>query len=337
MLHLCHARRTWLGFFDEEQSKYTKNNSVSLSQQYILITWTTSGLCVLCITMKKCWRRRRTRRGRLWNIQRVRTQHKHVRVWEIAAVFSSVDTDRVQPVFVKVAPTVGILIFLLATQTILSASTQAPREHHSSRSKLAEMNKQKRVQVAVLPTLEIPTKDDMNKLSRAERKKLWYSREELMSSCLEAKHIVKIINSVNGNFGAIDHSQVCVVGLEKFHGKKEREKYKKLLIKSVLIRQEMNRGLGKADENCLREISQMISGSFKEFALWQAAMHKFHAHDDSSSTNTVKRDIPVDESPRKRQKRDSLSNGIISIPSNVHSDPTQVRQEVHQLMAGFCS
>ena len=170
-----------------------------------------------------------------------------------------------------------------------------------------------------------------------------------MNSCLEAKKIVQIIDSVNGNFGAIDHSRVCVVGLEKFHGKKEREKYRKLLIKSVLIRQEMNRGLGRSDENCLCEISEMISSSFKEFALWQAAMHKFHAHSmdevpriqsaspSSGSASPLKRAATTVENARKRQRRDSLSDGIISIPANVHSDPTQVRQEVHQIMAGFCS
>lgn len=218
------------------------------------------------------------------------------------------------------------------------------------------MKKSKKVRVDQLPPKEIPTIKDLeaHTLTRAERKELWYSREELMSSCLEAKKIVQIIDSVNGNFGAIDHSRVCVVGLEKFHGKKEREKYRKLLIKSVLIRQEMNRGLGRSDENCLCEISEMISSSFKEFALWQAAMHKFHAHsmdevpratqasdttgsNSNSTTSPLKRAATTDETARKRPRRDSLSDGIISIPANVHPDPTQVRQEVHQIMAGFCS
>lgn len=182
-------------------------------------------------------------------------------------------------------------------------------------------------------------------LSHQERKELWYSREELMNACLEAKKIVKIINAVNGDYAAIDHSKVCVVGLEKFHGKKEREKYRKLLIKSVLIRQEMNRGLGRQDADCLCEISNMISSSFKEFALWQAAMHKFHANSCDNSTHPRLAN-DGDNGRSKRQRLDagfnytsgpSPSSSHMLSPSPQYDDPGQVRQEMQQIMAEFCS
>jgi len=188
--------------------------------------------------------------------------------------------------------------------------------------------------------------ENQARLSAEERKELWYSREELMNSCLEAKKIVTIINSVNGDYGAIDHSKVCVVGLEKFHGKKEREKYRKLLVKSVLIRQEMNRGLGRQDTDCLCEISNMISSSFKEFALWQAAMHKFHANSSDVSTQS-RMQAETDNGPAKRQR---ISHGFRysgsspSLPPHALMPPStpqyaghgQVRQEVHQIMAELC-
>ena len=169
-----------------------------------------------------------------------------------------------------------------------------------------------------------------------------------MNSCLEAKKIVRIINEVNGDYGAIDHSKVCVVGLEKFHGKKEREKYRKLLIQSVLIRQEMNRGSGRQDDDCLSEISAMISSSFKEFALWQAAMHKFHAN-CSPAVSTISqgpRELNSLAPSSKRRKleqdfeyssrpQDSPNTLLTSsIPYKTHG---QVRHEMHQLMAEFCS
>jgi hypothetical protein len=135
----------------------------------------------------------------------------------------------------------------------------------------------------------IPNNDFYKNRKKDEVKMLWYSREELMDSCNEAKNIVQLIHLVGGKLEAIDHSRHCVVGLEKYHGKKEREKYRKILIRSVLIRQEMNRGLGLgASENgCLSEISQMMSASFKEFALWQAAMHEFHAYGSSKPSQSL--------------------------------------------------
>jgi hypothetical protein len=130
----------------------------------------------------------------------------------------------------------------------------------------------------------IPEPQHRKRRTKEDIKLSWYSQEDLMETCCEAKNIIAIINSVNGNMEAIDHSQVCVVGLEKFHGKKEKDLYRKLLIKSVLIRQEMNRGLGLVhDGDCFCAISEMISVSFKEFALWHAAMHSIHAYGTPSS------------------------------------------------------
>ena len=151
----------------------------------------------------------------------------------------------------------------------------------------------KRVSFDSEPTI-IPVKKRDRERSEDEIKTSWYSREDLTQSCCEANKIVAIINSVNGNMQAIDHSQICVVGLEKFHGKNEKEKYRKLLVRSVLIRQEMNRLLGvKPDGNCLSQISEMLSLSFKEFALWQAAMHSFHAYSAAS--------IETMRSPKRRR------------------------------------
>ncbi len=192
-------------------------------------------------------------------------------------------------------------------------------------------------------TISIPADEQQSKLSCEERKGLWYSREELTNSCLEAKRIVHIINSVDGDYNAIDHSKVCVVGLEKWHGKKEREKYRKLLINAVLIRQEMNRGLGKRDADCLCEISAMISSSFKEFALWQAAMHKFHANSSDLPPQSSRLCEP-NQGASKRQKVEvgfEYSSRTQVSPSNhvaaQYANHVEVRQEMHQVMAGFCS
>ena len=144
----------------------------------------------------------------------------------------------------------------------------------------------------------------------------WYSREELVTSCTQAKNMVKTINGMKQT-GAIDHSQICVVGLEKqFHGKKERDKYRRLLVKSVLIRQEMNKNLGlEHDTRSLCEISEMISASFKEFALWQAAMHKFHAHDGNEDPTT--------------KSSSSSCNNVNNMRSSVHT-VAQPAAQLHQ-------
>ena len=181
------------------------------------------------------------------------------------------------------------------------------REFH-----LNVMKKEKRVTFDGRSAKVIPTAQHQVERTKDELKSMWYSRKELMESCSEAREIVKKILSVNGNMEAIDHSQVCVVGLEKFHGKKEREKHRKLLISSVLIRQEINRGLGlEQDNDCLRDLSQVISSSFKEFALWQAAMHKFHAygHPNEIEVPSSERHSRVN-SQSKKQKLERVSSSF---------------------------
>jgi hypothetical protein len=167
----------------------------------------------------------------------------------------------------------------------------------------------------------------------------WYSREELMESCSEAKRIVGIINSVDGDMDAIDHTQVCVIGLEKFHGKKERDNYRKLLIRSIMIRQEMNRGLGLGhNPDCFREISQMISASFKEIALWQASMHKFHAYGTPSTKSQPKsHGATKDLAQFGSNKRQRLNNGF-QITSTPASKPLQQdTAEIRKIMTQYCS
>jgi hypothetical protein len=158
--------------------------------------------------------------------------------------------------------------------------------------------------------------------NKEDLKELWYSREELMDSCNEAKKIVKLIQLVGGKLEAIDHSAHCVVGLEKYHGKKEREKYRKMLIRSVLIRQEMNRGLGlgTSENGCLSEISQMMSSSFKDFALWQAAMHEFHAYGSSKPSQSLlvskaiiaRSSCPSSELPNIKRSRPCVSTSNVT-------------------------
>lgn len=193
-------------------------------------------------------------------------------------------------------------------------------------------------------TTIIPNNDLYANRPKEELKQLWYSREELMASCNEAKKIVKLIHLVGGKLEAIDHSRHCVVGLEKYHGKKEREKYRKMLIRSVLIRQEMNRGLGlgTAENGCLSEISQMMSSSFKEFALWQAAMHEFHAYGSSKPSQSLleskaaavvaQRDcppsmaeLPVAKRPRQCMLETSFSGADDTLSTNELNTLSSVR------------
>jgi len=178
----------------------------------------------------------------------------------------------------------------------------------SSKKQTETMNSRKNVMFRGEADIVIARREDEELWTTEFVKSLWYSREELMNSCQEAKAIVGIINSVNGNFDAIDHSKICIVGLEKYHDKKAKDKNRKMLIKSVLIRQELNRFYGLPNDiNCLCEISELLSSSFKEYALWQAAMHAFHAHgrvSSSSFTWTVldenSETIPEDRSKRQR-------------------------------------
>ena len=201
----------------------------------------------------------------------------------------------------------------------------------------------------------IPAAKYHKERSKDELKTSWYSRKDLLESCSEAKRIVAIINSVDGDMDAIDHSQICVVGLEKYHGKKDKEKYRKLLIRSVLIRQEMNRGLGVGhDGNCLCQISEMISTSFKEFALWQAAMHSFHAYGTPSSSDTVLprplKDQNFGQTGNKRQRlihapgSCPLSPGSCNLspkhqqsPPCKHESTEAVNTEIRQILTDYCS
>ncbi|KAG7355855.1 hypothetical protein IV203_000541 [Nitzschia inconspicua] len=185
----------------------------------------------------------------------------------------------------------------------------------------------------------IPNNNFYANRTKEELKELWYSREELMHSCYEAKKIVKLIHLVGGKLEEIDHSRHCVVGLEKYHGKKERERYRKMLIRSVLIRQEMNRGLGLgASENgCLSEISQMMSASFKDFALWQAAMHEFHAYGSSKPSQSLlaskglvlgKRNCPLEIQIAKRPKQQCSLETTNALATTIHGKSN--------LAADFC-
>jgi hypothetical protein len=88
----------------------------------------------------------------------------------------------------------------------------------------------------------IPNSSFYEQRKKDDVKHLWYTREELMASCNEAKKIVKLIQLVGCKLEDIDHTVHCVVGLETYHGKNKREKYQNMLIQSVLIHQDMNQG-----------------------------------------------------------------------------------------------
>jgi len=216
------------------------------------------------------------------------------------------------------------------------------------------MKRTPRVHFSSILASAIPEKQQQQQqLSSDERKNLWYTREELTDSCREAKEIVKIIEDVDGDYAAIDHSKVCVVGLEKFHGKKERDSYRKLLVKAVLVRQDINRGMGIRGADCLCEVSTAISNSFREFALWQAAMHEFHANsiEPLQSKKRCSSDTVATQNPPKRQKKRRLGSdydfSTITHTSSsqaepadngaCNSSPNRVRGELQQMMAGFCS
>ena len=125
----------------------------------------------------------------------------------------------------------------------------------------------------------IPNDVEHDHLSDESRKLLWYTREELKPSCREAKNIIRIINSLGGNFDAIDQNRFCTVGLEKFHNVEEKEKCRRFMIRSILKRQDLNRTLGiHHGDHSLREISETLSESFREFALWQGTMHVYQAY-----------------------------------------------------------
>ena len=149
---------------------------------------------------------------------------------------------------------------------------------------------------------------DERSLTQEDRKSLWYEKAELVPSCRESRATILMINRVGGDLNAVDHSLFCVVGLEKYHNIKERELTRRLLIKSVIARQEVNKSIGHSEDvQSLCEISETISKGFKEFAQWQGAMHEVHAY-GSSATKLLnkKRDLDdssmfsLAESPHKR-------------------------------------
>jgi hypothetical protein len=114
----------------------------------------------------------------------------------------------------------------------------------------------------------------------------WYSAEELARCKDDARQIVNLVRFFGDNLDAIDHSKVCVVGLEKYQNAYEKVMHQKLLIRSVLIRQQLNRSLGiTSDANGLCEISEVISNPFKQCAQRYAAMHEVHAHGSLAPDN----------------------------------------------------
>ena len=151
---------------------------------------------------------------------------------------------------------------------------------------------------------DIPLYGYHGELSKDCRRCLWYAKEELIPSKIEAQRIIEAINAVGGNMEAIDHSKFCVVGLEKFQNVEEKEKCRRFLIRSVLMRQEMNRRMGVLqDADSLCQISETLSQSFKEFALWQGAMHVFHAYGKPQRPDIANTNDSVVESLRAKRHR----------------------------------
>lgn len=120
-----------------------------------------------------------------------------------------------------------------------------------------------------------------DELIEEKKREFWYSREDLMSSRSEAKHIIRLIHAVGGDLDKIDHSEVCVIGVEKFHRGHENEKCRRLLIRSILVRQQLNKSSGidkREAEQSLCDISELLSKSFVEYAKWQGSLNAVHAY-----------------------------------------------------------
>jgi hypothetical protein len=224
-------------------------------------------------------------------------------------------------------------------EKLIARRVMCPLSKQDSKSSLPIKSIKKRKVFFETNTKAMPNPNYHIERSPEDIKASWYSREELMESCCEAKRIVGIINSVDGDMDAIDHTQVCVVGLEKFHGKKEKDDYRKLLVRSILIRQEMNRGLGLVhDPDGFREISQMISASFKEIALWQAAMHKFHAYGTPSTKSQPKpHRAAKDLAQFGSNKRQRLSNGFHTTSAPASKPLPQDTAEIRSMMTQYYS
>jgi hypothetical protein len=145
-------------------------------------------------------------------------------------------------------------------------------------------------------------------MTKDTRKMLWYRREDLRSSCDEAKVIINTINLAGGDMNVIDHSRICVVGLEKYQNVEEREKTRRFLIRSILVRQEMNRSNGRAqDADSLCEISETLSKSFRDFAQWQGKMHVFHAWGTPSPPRNVNKRVESRVPPLRAKRRRSIT------------------------------
>jgi hypothetical protein len=145
-------------------------------------------------------------------------------------------------------------------------------------------------------------------ITKDMRKTLWYRREDLRSSCDEAKVIINTINMAGGDMNAIDHSLICVVGLEKYQNVEEREKTRRFLIRSILVRQEMNRSDGRAqDADGLCEISETLSKSFRDFAQWQGKMHVVHAWGTPTPPRNVKKRVESRIPPLQAKRRRSIT------------------------------
>jgi hypothetical protein len=134
------------------------------------------------------------------------------------------------------------------------------------------------------------SEEEQFRLRRERRKrKHWYTQEDMAPARAEAKQIIRMIHAVGGDIEKIDHSKLCVIGLEKFHNGHENERCRRLLIRSILVRQEMNKSMGltqhDADQS-LFDISELLSKSFVEFARWQGALNAAHAYGSANSNGS---------------------------------------------------
>jgi hypothetical protein len=134
------------------------------------------------------------------------------------------------------------------------------------------------------------SEEEQFRLRRERRKrKHWYTQEDMAPARAEAKQIIRMIHAVGGDIEKIDHSKLCVIGLEKFHNGHENERCRRLLIRSILVRQEMNKSMGltqhDADQS-LFDISELLSKSFVEFARWQGALNTAHAYGSANLIGT---------------------------------------------------
>jgi phage gp16-like protein len=111
---------------------------------------------------------------------------------------------------------------------------------------------------------------------------MWYGDSELADCRHECKGTIFVMRLAKETSTAIDPSLFCVVGLEKFCNWRQRDQARKLLIKSVIAQQHLNRSLGRPHEtHSIRCISETMSRAFLDSALWQAAHQEAHAFGSS--------------------------------------------------------